>query len=190
MKLNRSSQSGASLIEVLIAVLILSFGMLALGGMMVYAIQAPKLAAYRATAAAQAGAYVERMRANKVGFAANQYASTGSEPITYKEANPAVYAITSCSYPNCTPQQIAELDAKETLQTLRRELSTLSGMRVTCNGACNSGEGDLWIMWDEPQQYGGLNFSSSDECPDPSVAPAFSAFTAPLPRCVHVRFKL
>lgn len=190
MKLNRSSQSGASLIEVLIAVLILSFGMLALGGMMVYAIQAPKLAAYRATAVTQAGAYVERMRANKEGFAADRYLTPGSEPITYKVAFPAVYALTSCTYPSCTPQQIAEFDTRETLQTLRRELSVLSGMRVTCNGTCNSGEGDLWVIWDEPQQYGGLNFSSSDECPDPSAAPAFPAFTAPLPRCVHVRFKL
>jgi type IV pilus assembly protein PilV len=190
MKYVRPKQSGASLIEVLISILILSFGMLSLGGMMAYAIQMPKLAAYRATAASQAGAYIEKMRANKPGFILDLYASPTSEPLTYNKLTPTVFTTTSCAYPNCSAQQIAEFDAKETLQTLRRELSVLSGMRVTCNTTCASGEGDLWIIWDEPNQFGGINFSSSDACPDPGAAPAFAAFTAPLPRCLHVRFKL
>ena len=50
-KLYPLHQTGASLIEVLVAVLILSFGMLSLGGMMAYGVQLPKLAAYRADAA-------------------------------------------------------------------------------------------------------------------------------------------
>ena len=190
MKQHHSRQTGASLIEVLIAILILSFGMLSLGGMMVYAIQMPKLAAYRATATAQAASYVERMRANKEGFAADRYASSGSEPLTYNVVAPVVYTQTPCVYPGCTPQQIAESDTRETLQTLRRELSAVSGLRVTCNGTCSSYEGDLWVIWDEPSQYKGLNFSSSDECPNAADIPTFTAFGAPLPRCLHIRFKL
>jgi type IV pilus assembly protein PilV len=190
MKQHHSRQAGASLIEVLIAILILSFGMLSLGGMMVYAIQMPKLAAYRATATAQAAAYVERMRANKEGFGNDRYANPGSEPLTYNVVAPVVYTQAPCVYPNCTPQQIAEADTRETLQTLRRELSPLSGLRVTCNGLCLSYEGDLWVIWDEPSQYAGLNFSSSDECPNPTATPSFPAFSAPLPRCLHIRFKL
>ena len=185
------TQRGASLIEVLVAIVILSFGMLSLGGMISYAIQMPKLAAYRTTATMQANAYIERMRANRPGFTANHYASTTAEPITYNLVTPSVYTVTSCSYPNCTEQQIAQLDTKETLQTLRRELSILSGMRVLCAGAnCADGEGDLWVVWDEPTQYQGLNLSGSDECPNASTAPTFTAFTSPLPRCVHIRFKL
>ncbi len=50
-------QSGASLIEILVTILILSFGMLALSGMMAYAVQMPKFSAYRATAVALARQY-------------------------------------------------------------------------------------------------------------------------------------
>lgn len=188
MTYKKSNESGASLIEVLIALLILSLGMLSLGGMMSYAIQMPKLAAYRTTAIMQSAAFVERMRANKSGFNAGDYASTTGEPITYNKSVPTVYLATMCSYPNCTGQQIALFDVKETLQTLRRELSTLSGMRITCNVTCASGEGDLWIMWDEPSQYQSLNLSGSDECPDLSATSAIFGTTPP--RCVHVRFKL
>ena len=63
-----SRQSGATLLEVLVTVLILSFGMLALGGMMAYAIQLPKMSGNRATAMMLAASHVERMRANTAGF--------------------------------------------------------------------------------------------------------------------------
>jgi type IV pilus assembly protein PilV len=193
MTIKPKTQSGASLIEVLITILILSFGMLSLGGMMAYSIQAPKLAAYRATAVAQAGAFVERMRANKAGFSQGFYQNSTSEPISYKVLNPTVLIATACVYPACTAQSIANYDAKETIQTLRRELSPLSGLRVVCkNSDCPNAnyEGDLWVLWDEPEQLGKLNFSGSDECPDNTIAPPFSAFTGTLPRCVHIRFKL
>jgi type IV pilus assembly protein PilV len=190
MKYSRSKQHGASLIEVLISVLILSFGMLSLGGMMIYAIQMPKLAAYRATATTQGAAFVERMRANKAGFAADNYASTGAEALSYNKVTPDVYTTAACVYPNCTAQQIADFDAKETLKTLRRELSALSGMRVVCSVSCQSFEGDLWVMWDEPSQLQGLSFSSADECPDPTATPAFAGFNTPKPRCLHIKFKL
>lgn len=188
MTYKKSSQQGASLIEVLVAILILSFGMLALGGMISYAIQMPKLAAYRTTATMQSAAFIERMRANKPGFLAGSYASTSGEPMTYNKVAPAVYLSGSCSYPNCNSQQIAQFDSKESLQTLRRELSTLSGMRVICNVTCASGEGELWIMWDEPSQYQSLNLSGSDECPD--LTGTTAAFGTTPPRCVHIRFKL
>lgn len=64
----RFGQSGATLIEVLVAILILSFGMLSLGAMMSFAVQLPKLSGYRSTATNLASSYVERIRANPIGF--------------------------------------------------------------------------------------------------------------------------
>ena len=190
MKLHRKVQAGVSLIEVLIAVLILSFGMLSLGAMMAYAIQMPKLAGYRSTATSQANAYIERIRANKQGFLGGFYSSTGTEPISYNKQTPQVFTAAPCIYPNCTVQQIADFDTREMLQTLRRELSTLSGIRVICSGTCQTLEADLWVIWDEPSQLSGLNLNASDECPSAVIAPTFTAFTSPLPRCLHMRFKL
>lgn len=175
-------QSGASLIEVLIALLILSFGMLSLGGMLAYSIQMPKLAAYRATAANLAAGHIERMRANKTGFSNQSYRET----MTFNTTLPTVVP---CAYPACTPDTLATLDKDETNRAIRRELPS-SGMRLTCTGACTAMAGDLWIIWTEPSTFAALDAGESDECPDPTTSPTFTAFTSPNPRCLHIRFQL
>jgi len=197
MKYRIVRQSGASLIEVLVAVLILSFGMLALGGMLSYAVQMPKLSGYRSSATSIATGHIERMRANIAGYTSGQYASASvvGEPHSYDVQfwKIGVLHPTACTYPTCTPQSIAWADINETHAALRRELPGWAGIRVTCSGACNSmatPEGDIWIMWSEPSAVAALDAGTSDECPDPTVAPTFTAFTSPKPRCLHMRFKL
>lgn len=197
MKHTRSSQNGASLIEVLVAVLILSFGMLALGGMLSYAVQMPKLSGYRSSATTIATGHIERMRANVAGFRAGQYASAtiAGEPHTYDVQfwKTSVLHPTACSYPACDSNGIAWADINETHAALRRELPGFAGIRVTCSGVCNSmtaPEGDIWIIWSEPATFASLDAGTSDECPDPTSAPTFAPFTSPKPRCLHMRFKL
>jgi hypothetical protein len=58
----RSRQGGASLIEVLVAVLILSFGLLSLGAMLSLSVQMPKLSGFRTTATNIASDHIERIR--------------------------------------------------------------------------------------------------------------------------------
>ena len=180
-KLYPLHQTGASLIEVLVAVLILSFGMLSLGGMMAYGVQLPKLAAYRADAATLAASHVERMRANPVGFDGGSYNVT----MFYPGALPIVVP---CVYPNCVADSLAALDTNETNKALRSALPS-GGMRVVCNGACTNRSGDIWVLWREPTTFASLNTASADECPDPAVAPTFTAFTTQ-PRCLHIKFQL
>lgn len=194
---SRNIQTGASLIEVLIAILILSFGMLALGSMMSYAVQLPKLAGYRSSATTIASGHIERMRANVVGFTTGQYASATivGEPHTYNVQNWQILQDhpSACVYPACTATTTAYADINETHAALRRELPGYAGMRVTCSGACNSmsrPEGDIWIIWSEPTTFAGLDAGNTDECPNPSDTPTFTAFTSPKPRCLHIRFKL
>lgn len=190
-------QRGASLIEVLVAVLILSFGMLALGGMLSYAVQMPKLSGYRSSASSIASGHIERMRGNVGGFRSGQYASAAisGEPHTYGVEIWKVVELypTACAYPACDATTIARADINDTFAAIRRELPGFAGMRVTCSGACNSTstpEGDIWIIWDEPATFASLDGGTSDECPDPSITPTFTAFTSPKPRCLHMRFKL
>lgn len=181
MRTPPASQHGSSLIEVLVAMLILSFGMLALSGMLAYAVQMPKLSAYRSTAMMQAAGHIERMRANPAGYASGAYVET----MTY---NTTIAPVTACAYPACDAAAIATLDEFETNSGLRRELP-LGGMRVVCNGACTSLEGDLWVMWQEPTTFAAVEAENSDECPDPAAAPPFTPFTIQ-PRCIHIKFKL
>ncbi len=182
LKFRSDHQSGASLIEVLVAILVLSFGMLALGGMMAYAVQMPKLAAYRATATNLAASHIERMRANPAGFRAGNY----TETMTFNATLPTV---SPCAYPACTADSIATLDKNATNGALRRELPS-GGMRMTCTGACTALDGDLWVIWQEPSTFATLDALNSDECPDPSASPSFTAFPTPKPRCLRIRFKL
>lgn len=193
----RKRQSGATLIEVLISILLLSFGMLALGGMMSYAVQMPKMAGFRSSATTIAAGHIERMRANVAGFSAGIYASATivGEPHTYDKL---VWQVkqdhaTPCAYPACNSTTIAYQDINETHEAIRRELPGLAGMRVTCSGACNSmnrPEGDIWIIWSDPTTFAALDAGDSDECPNPTSAPTFTPFTVPKPRCLHIRFKL
>jgi type IV pilus assembly protein PilV len=180
--LTKHHQTGASLIEVLVAVLILSIGMLALGGMLAYSVQMPKLAAYRSAATTLAASHIERMRANTEGFASGSY----QETMTYNLNLPAVVA---CAYPACTATTMGAMDKDETNRAIRRELP-MGGMRVTCNGACANLDGDIWVMWQEPTTFAAISTANTDECPDPAADPAFTPFTTPKPRCLHVRFKL
>jgi type IV pilus assembly protein PilV len=171
----RSRERGASLIEVLVAILILAFGILALGGMLAYSVQLPKLAAMRATAVMLASAHVEKMRANRTGFANNTYLenSTFNLPLT---------PVVACAYPTCDANSLATADLYQSSLAIRNALPQ-GGIRVTCQGACSTQEGDLWVMWQEPGSASALNAAWSDECPD-------LPFVAPFPRCVHIRFKL
>ncbi len=178
-----SRQLGASLLEVLVAILILSFGMLALSGMLAYAVQMPKLSAYRAAATSLAASHVERMRANPQGFKLESYRQAMS-------FNVALPVVTRCAYPDCTSDTIAALDKDDIGKAIRNQLPGLAGMRVICNGACTDLDGDLWIIWQEPTTFASLDSTNSDECPDPTIAPTFTAFDSPKPRCLHVRFKL
>ncbi len=181
------SQSGASLIEVLVAILLLSFGMLALSGMMSFAVQSPKLSAYRATAANLASSHVERIRANPSGFSANSYAMAMSYNGTFFSRSDNLPALADCSYPNCTSSTLATMDNAATNRAVRIELPA-GGMLLTCDTSpCTKASyGNLWILWQDPSTLATLG-ASSDNCP--TSDPAWSALS-PKPRCLYIRFKV
>lgn len=183
MKTTAKRQAGASLIEVLVAVLILSFGMLALGGMLAYAVQLPRLSAYRASAVQIAAGQIERMRANTAGYKNGSY----NETMSFRQ--PLVGF--ACAYPACSDDTLASADRSDTNALLRKDLPGEAGMRMVCNGGdCSTLEGDVWVMWTEPSTLASLSSADNDQCPASGTAPAFAPFIAPVPRCLHIKFKL
>jgi type IV pilus assembly protein PilV len=177
-----NSQRGATLIEVLVAFLVLSLGLLSLSGVMAYSIQMPKLAAYRATAVNLAASHVERIRANPTGFQSGGYA----RPLSYDGTSANIPSM-PCSYPYCTAEALAAMDSAAMAQAVRAALPA-GGMLTTCTPSpCTAlSQGDVWIVWQEPSTFAALNAATSDECPREVV----TAFKDPVPRCVHVRFAL
>jgi type IV pilus assembly protein PilV len=180
--INSQRQSGASLLEVLVSILLLSFGMLALGAMMSFAVQMPKLAAYRATAAHLAASHVERVRANPGAFRVGGY----STPLNY-DGTTNILTLSDCIYPNCTEASLAVMDVRATQKAVREQLPA-GGIMATCSTSpCNTGSyGNLWIIWQEPTTYASLNPANSDNCP----ATVISTYTSPRPRCLYVRYKV
>lgn len=176
-------QTGASLIEVLVAILLLSFGMLALGAMLSFAVQAPKLSGYRATATLLASSHIERMRANPEGFKNQEYKKSLRET----EWSFNEISLEDCSYPDCTEESLATMDDTSTRRSIRTELPA-GDMLVTCSQTtdCNDLYGNLWVVWQEPKIFTSDPFSSSDNCPDVVKA----IYTSPSPRCLYVRFKI
>ncbi len=170
--------SGASMIEVLIAILILSFGMLALGGMISYSVQIPKMSANRAVAISIANDMIERMRANIPAFDSASYDST----LTYDNTTDIPAAATGqCTYPNCSAGQLATMDLAVTKRNLRIQLPG-GGYSIVRDSA---GSGKIFILWNEASGATSFATQNSDNCPS-----AASIYTDPRPRCIMVPFKL
>lgn len=192
-------QSGASLIEVLIAILILSFGMLSLGGMLSMGVQLPKLSGYRATAANLASSHIERIRANPEGFSGDNYTAALNETSAWS-FTPISVSASNCSFTGtqCTVATLATADINEFRNAVRQQLpagdmimkcSTSPGVYATCAKAAlgtKTTQGNLWLIWQEPSTFAALDPSSSDQCP----SEATSVYTSPKPRCMYVAFTI
>jgi type IV pilus assembly protein PilV len=203
MKKNQYTQFGASLIEVLVAMLILSFGMLALGSMMSMSIQLPKLSGYRATAANLAASHVERIRANPEGFANPDNVTGGSYGAALNDTaawsfTPIAISNANCKFTGgtqCTPITLAAADINEFRNAVRRELPA-GDMMTKCvdptTGATavpcvRTSVGEMWVMWQEPSTFALLD-SSTGNC-SAEINAAFLNIT-PKPTCMYVRFKV
>lgn len=179
VRMNRPRQGGAFLIEVLVAMLLLSFGMLSLGSMLSVAVQAPKLSGYRATAVNLASGHIGRMQANPKGFAAYM--------LPLSETAWSFTELESADCTKCDKTTLARMDDAATRQAVRRQLPA-GDLLVTCSPrACGPGSlVNLWVVWQEPASSAAINLSSANHCPEEVT----KIYTDPLPRCFYVRFQV
>lgn len=178
------TQSGASLIEILVTVLILSVGLLAMGAMMSYTVQLPKASGNRSVAISAGTNMIERMRSNSTTaspvFSITSYATT-----TFSASFPTTTTPTyTCAFPNCSQANIAAQDISEVQALLNAQLPP-AGMAIQVTDALNN-EGNLWIIWQEAASFGAYSTSGSDNCNTATVALGLT----PTPRCVYLPFKL
>lgn len=117
----KSRQRGVSLIEVLMAVLIFSIGLIGLAGLLVISTRSNHAAYLRTQVTFLASNMADRMRANPMGVWNAAYNST-SYPVA---------GTTNCETQACTPADIATRDQ----QTWSRLMTTLlpnSSATITC----------------------------------------------------------
>jgi type IV pilus assembly protein PilV len=180
-------QRGASLLEVLVAMLLLSFGMLALAGMQAYSVAAQKNAANRAIASALAGELAELIRLNPDGLATKKYDGINILP------NAVLPVVTSalCTFPNCTTGSLVARDIA-TFRSRVREALPAGGVELD-RPAGSTTQADIWILWEEAAVFdntrtaGGTTKAAelqSDNCPTDARA------LTPLPRCFYMKVQL
>ncbi len=178
-------QRGATLIEVLVTILILSLGLLAMGAMMSYATLLPKFSGNRSVAVSTATNMIDRMRANS-GTESPSFSITSYNTTTFVASfvsSASLPAGSTCSFPACTQASIAKMDIAIIQQQLQQQLSP-AGITIAATDAANN-EGNLWVIWQEPSSFGSLA-TGSDNCPAAVAALGLS----PAPRCVYMPFKL
>ena len=138
-------QRGLSMIEILVTLTIVAFGLLGLLGLQARALSFQKDSFDRKSAAELVAQLGERMRANHLGFLAGNYTTT-FDPAT---ATPG--AVTTCAAP-CTSAQVATRDLDEWRIELRRRVPG-SAAYIQWDPA-NPSWINVSIAWAEPQAAG------------------------------------
>ena len=129
---------GFTLLEVLIAVVVLSIGLLGVAGLQALGQQSNHSAYLRSQATALAYDIIDRMRANNSGVSAGDYNSIDTTANTYSDPG--------CASATCSASQMAQYDMYDWQQELSTQLPTGNG-KVT-----GAGSGSIYtvtVMWDD-----------------------------------------
>lgn len=143
---NLSHQKGMSLLEVLIAVLILSIGLLGVGATMFVSQTSMDSSYLRQQAIQEAISITERMRANQ-----NQ-AQLGSYNLSMNDT-PQQSALTLCTNQNCSPNQLALMDKNLFLQEVENNLPNGKASISTTNLAGGSVQATVTLSWTSRQAH-------------------------------------
>lgn len=169
--LSRHAQRGATLVEVLMAMLLMSFGVLAMTAMQAHAIQHSQATESRARAALLALDLGDRMRANIAPQGDwSAYDLTAAVLPATPPLAPACLGPTACTF-----TEMAAADLAQWQHQLARSLPHGRG-HVRSVGA----QADVWVIWDEADQAGA---QSHDSCPA-------GLSLAPHSRCLYLRIAL
>lgn len=127
MQLNRQNRNprtgGFTLLEVLVALIVLSVGLLGLSGLQTTSLRSNHSAFLRSQATITTYDIVDRMRANRTGAAAGNY------DIAYASSPTSV----SCTS-GCTPLQVAQMDVEDWRNQVLRLPAGESEIVVDGNG--------------------------------------------------------
>lgn len=171
---------GSSLLEVLIAILILSFGLLGLGGLAAAAQQYVKMAQFQSIGTLMAADLGERMRGNIEGFQRDGYVRTQA------------YSTTAVSIPTCKvatacePRELATIDMAQWVEELQKRLP--GGDAYVQRGTANKLAADIWIVWIDPELASSLKVAEKSDCPS-KILEGSTAGASP-PRCMYYRISI
>lgn len=168
---SHANQKGASLIEVLVASLILALGMLALVGVQASSTQIAALSQMRLEAARIGQNAGDRLIANTTHLAAytlNTSYSGNAQDITVPAA-----CDSSCDA-TATREKIKSIDMAE-LRNGARQVLPQGDIRVLINNVAGTGQVvDIWVMWQQASTSSDGNIGGT-ACPQTIVATGTTA---------------
>jgi len=180
----RRGHQGVALIEVLVAILVVSLGMLAMAGLLSTSTRFGKTSEFRSVATLLASDLADRMRANFGSAAGAVYA--GLTPSALATGIPTA---ATCANPDaCTQAEIAAVDVAAWEAALYKALPSGTGY-IGANADYTLF--DVWVIWRETDADSAAatgvgnatNVDGKDGCP-----PNFSEEGSP--RCMHFRVGL
>jgi type IV pilus assembly protein PilV len=136
---------GFSIVEALVALVVLSVGMLGIAALYVESLRAGRTAVYRTQAVNLAADMADRIRANRGVPNSWQLAANGN-PVPPKDCvNGGV---------TCTPNELALYDQRSWLDAIRNELpsngASLATGTITVDDAASPPQYEIKITWFEP----------------------------------------
>lgn len=140
-------QRGVALIEVLVAILLLTIGLLAMAGLTLSATTQSKLSQIRGVASVLANDYAERARANLAGFDAGKYEVAAGAVAEDEDPCPEVQNLSAAAA--C----VAEIDQarwlKEVAQRLPAGKALVKTEDLPASGTSGLRSMDVYIAWME-----------------------------------------
>jgi type IV pilus assembly protein PilV len=176
-------QRGVSLIEVLVALLVVSLGVLAVTGLQATAARYGKTSEFRAMATLLASDLADRMRANKPAVDAGSYTLTSDfAPIDDVPEIPTCAIATAC-----TEAELAAIDIAEWKRALFSGLPSPDGYVVTEVIGAKVVAADVWVAWLDPSASSNETKADSDDDENKKECPPGFRDLDPQPRCLYVR---
>ncbi|TDM09176.1 MAG: type IV pilus modification protein PilV [Ideonella sp. MAG2] len=171
-------RQGMSLIEVLVAILVVSAGILALLGLMATSSRLSKTSELRSLATLLAADMADRLRANAAGAKAGEYSLRPSALATGRGA-PAAQPCTSV----CTAAQMAAWDVALWRAAVFNSLPAGTAF-LSYDGGTDTA--DLWLMWRDPSASDADNALIQTGAELAQSCPPGFALT-PRPVCMYFR---
>lgn len=166
-------QRGATLIEVLVSILLLSLGVLAMAAMQANAVQYGKTSEFRSLATLLANDLADRMRANHPpaeDMRAYNVTAAYSAP-----TSPPAEAQTSCTDPatGCAFAQMAAYDLAQWRRTVYDQLPGGTAYVSVTQPGVKPAAADIWIAWSDPSSASSTESTPAvDNCPTDFKQPA------------------
>lgn len=177
MKARRRQQGGATLIEVLVSILVVSFGILGVVGSLGAAMMLQRSSTVQADAIRRAQSLGDIARSNKGGFSEGAFSWT----VPYAAGGLPIASPCADATP-CTHADAARSEFRRWLSAVQTELPE-GGAYVDSRTA--EGTLDVWLMWREGR--GIVAMDSTQACP-PAALTGLAAVARP--SCVFVRIRV